>query len=215
VLQDRYPNDPNRGSFAFEAEHFAARDNRSQKADWVVFEGELEKTGKGEESAEAISLPPPGGAQRGCFIRTVGHNAPGKPGSVEYDGPTVTYKVNVTAPGRYRLYARWSGRDGNTDSFYAQVIDPLGYTPPGPEYFLYHGRSINYYGSWVWDCVGLKDRTTCACAGRPDVAEWEITTPGVYTIRLSARETVTSVDALVFQTTNIVPPGKETGEVSG
>jgi hypothetical protein len=212
VFQDQYRGDPERGCFTFEAEEgFVVREGSPQKTEWIVVEGELERPAGVRSEWNAKAAPPSSvQAQGDCFIRAEGKNVPGEPGTAAYNGPEVAYKVRVTTPGTYRLYVRWAGRDGNTDSVYARVSDPLGKTPPGPGYFLYHGRSMNYYGGWVWDCRGLKERTTCACAGRGDIAEWEITSPGVYWVRLAAREQGTAVDALVFQTTNLPPPGATT-----
>ena len=77
----------------------------------------------------------------------------------------------------------------------------------GPKFFLYHGRALKYYAGWVWDCSGLTDRTACGFAGRPDVAEWNIIKPGIYTIRLACRESGTAVDSMVFQTNDLRAPG--------
>jgi hypothetical protein len=207
IHQDQYREVKERPArFEIEAEAFTSRNSGSAQGDWVKVASKtnlIQDCGRDGEAAATT----PGDARRGTYILAVGKNAAGVPGSAEYDGPTVDYKVNVITPGTYRLYLRWAGKDDNTDSVYAMLIAEKGDSPKGPEFFLYHGRSLKYYDGWVWDWYGLKEQTRCAFAGRAKVAEWEIDTPGVYTIRLACREHGTAVDSLVFQTKDLRPPG--------
>jgi hypothetical protein len=207
VYQDQYSEGRKRAArFEIEAEAFTSRNNGRSQGNWVKVASKTNLIQDCEREGEAAATTP-GDAQQGTYILAVGKNAVGVLGSAEYDGPTVDYKVNVKTPGSYRLYLRWAGKDDNTDSVYAMLIAQEGDSPKGPEYFLYHGRSLKYYDGWVWDWFGLKDQTRCAFAGRGDVAEWEIDKPGVYTIRLGCREQGTAVDSLVFQTEDLCPPG--------
>ena len=192
--------------FEIEAEAFTSRNNGSDRADWVAVAGKTNEIQDGGQAGKPAATTP-GDARQGRYILSVGKNASGAPTAAGYDGPTLDYKIHVRTPGTYRLYLRWAGKDDRTDSVYAMLIPEQGDAPEGPNYFLYHGRALKYYTGWVWDCVGLKDRTGCASAGRPDVAEWNITRPGIYTIRLACREGGTAVDSLVFQTNDLLPPG--------
>ena len=207
IHQDQYREVKERPArFEIEAEAFTSRNSGSAQGDWVKVASKtnlIQDCGRDGEAAATT----PGDARRGTYILAVGKNAAGVPGSAEYDGPTVDYKVNVITPGTYRLYLRWAGKDDNTDSVYAMLIAEKGDSPKGPEFFLYHGRSLKYYDGWVWDWSGLKEQTRCAFAGRGEVAEWEIARPGVYTIRLGCREQGTAVDSLVFQTKDLRSPG--------
>jgi hypothetical protein len=207
IYQDQYSEGRKRAArFEIEAEAFTSRNIGSAQGNWVKVASKTNLIQDCEQEGEAAATTP-GDAQQGNYILAVGKSAVGAPGSAEYDGPTVDYKVNVKTPGTYRLYLRWAGKDDNTDSVYAMLIADEGDSPKGPEYFLYHGRSLKYYDGWVWDWFGLKDQTRCAFAGRGEVAEWEITRPGVYTIRLGCREQGTAVDSLVFQTKDLRSPG--------
>ncbi len=207
TYQDQYSEGRERAArFEIEAEAFTTRNIGSAQGNWVKVSSEtnlIQDCGREGETAATT----PGDAQQGTYILAVGKNAVGTLGSAEYDGPTVDYKVNIESPGTYRLYLRWAGKDDNTDSVYVMLIADEGDSPKGPEYFLYHGRSLKYYNGWVWDWFGLKDQTRCAFAGRRDVAEWEIVAPGVYTIRLGCREQGTAIDSLVFQTKDLRSPG--------
>ncbi len=192
--------------FEIEAEAFTSRNNEPAQGNWVKVASKTNLIQDCEQEGEA-AVTTPGDARQGTYLLAVGKNAVGAPGSDEYDSPTVDYKVNVITPGTYRLYLRWAGKDDNTDSVYAMLIAEKGDSPKGPEFFLYHGRSLKYYGGWVWDSIGLKDQTRCAFGGRGEVAEWEIATPGIYTIRLGCREQGTAIDSLVFQTKDLPSPG--------
>jgi len=192
--------------FEIEAEAFTSRNNGSARGNWVKVVSKTNLIQDCEQEGEAAATTP-GDAQRGAYILAVGKNAVDALGSADYDGPTVDYRVNVKTPGTYRLYLRWAGKDDNTDSVYAMLLAEEGDSPKGPEYFLYHGRSLKYYDGWVWDWYGLKDQSRCAFAGRGEAAEWEIDRPGVYTIRLGCREQGTAVDSLVFQTKDLRSPG--------
>lgn len=207
IYQDQYAEGRKMPArFEIEAEAFTARNNSSARGDWVIVDSRNNRI-EGFEPRGEVAATVPGDARQGTYILAVGRNSAGAPGDDAYDGPTLDYKVRVTTPGTYRLYLRWSGKDDNTDSVYAILFAEGGAAPKGPGFFLYHGRSLKYYTGWVWDWFGLKDQTSCGFAGRPDVAEWEIATPGVYTIRLACREHGTAIDSLVFQTTDLQPPG--------
>ncbi len=207
IYQDQYAEDQKRPArFEIEAEAFTARNNGSARGNWVRVDSKTNRIQDLEQEGEAAATAP-GDARQDSYILAVGKNGAGAPGHAAYDGPTLDYKVHVKTPGTYRLYLRWAGKDDNTDSVYAMLIAEVGDAPKGPEFFLYHGRSLKYYTGWVWDWFGLKDQTGCAYAGRADVAEWEIARPGVYTIRLACREHGTAIDSLVLQTTDLQPPG--------
>lgn len=207
IYQDQYSQGRKRAArFEIEAEAFTSRNNDSAQGNWVKVDSKTNLIQDCEQEGEAAATTP-GDAQQGTYLLAVGKNAVGGIGSAEYDGPTVDYTVNVKTPGTYCLYLRWAGKDDNTDSVYAMLIAEEGDAPKGPEYFLYHGRSLKYYDGWVWDWFGLKDQTRCGFAGRRNVAEWEIGAPGIYTIRLGCREQGTAVDSLVLQTKDLRPPG--------
>ena len=207
IYQDQYSDVRQRPArFEIEAEAFTSRNNGSAQGNWVKVASKTNLIQDCEQEGET-AVTTPGDARQGTYLLAVGKSAVGAPGSDEYDGPTVDYKVNVITPGTYCLYLRWAGKDDNTDSVYAMLIAEEGDSPKGPEFFLYHGRSLKYYDGWVWDSIGLKDQTRCAFAGRGEAAQWEIDTPGIYHIRLGCREQGTAVDSLVFQTKNLPSPG--------
>jgi hypothetical protein len=206
IHEVQYSEDESQARFEIEAEAFTSRNNRSRRNDWVRVASDTNIVQDCAEEGKLASTTP-GPAQAKTFLLSVGKNAIGAPNDIEYDGATVDYKLRITTPSRYRLYLRWAGKDDNTDSVYAMLLGQDGASPAGPDYFLYHGRALLYYDNWVWDSVGLRDQTHCGFAGRPKVAEWEIVKPGIYTIRLCAREQGTAVDTLVLQTVHLPPPG--------
>jgi hypothetical protein len=213
IHQDQYADGRRMPArFEIEAEAFSSRNNGSDRANWVTVAG---KTSEMLDCGQAgkLAATTPGAARQGRYIVSVGKNAAGTPTDDGYDGPTVDYKVHVRTPGTYRLYLRWAGKDDRTDSVYAMLIPEQGDAAKGPKFFLFHGRSLKYYTGWVWDCFGLTGRTDCASAGRPAVAEWNITEPGIHTIRLACREHGTAVDSMVFQTNDLRPPGDSRGRM--
>src|SRR5207249_1210873 len=129
----------------------------------------------------------------------------------------VECKVNITRLGQYQLYLRQVGRDGASDSFFGQILE---FAPPGPRPNFYRYSPNPTTGDFAALQNDPNDVTTAdqgwsgyaAAAPRVDgdggevKALYNITTPGLYTIRLSQREDGAGVDAIILQLASMPPP---------
>ncbi len=202
VFLDDFADDETRGRFVMEAENYSARSLGSSSAWWEV-DGSDSKFIEGPNVGQVAPTRKAGA--RDNYMETLGDGTCNvAPIDESYDGPFLDYRVSVETLGTYRLYARWLGRDGGSDSLYAFILKPdeTVLTGAGPNYFLYH----QYRSSWIWDSRGVRNTTQCAGAGFPHKAVWTISQPGIYTIRIAQRESTTALDALVFQTEGLSGP---------
>src|SRR5262249_7080752 len=137
--------------------------------------------------------------------------------------PYVEFKVNITTLGTYQLYLRQVGWDGASDSFFGQILEfaPPG---PGPNFYRYapdpdSGDFAVLINAATDDPIGRADPANAigwngfaAAAPRVDggggevKALYNITTPGLYTIRLSQREDGAAVDAFILQLASLPAP---------
>lgn len=200
IFVDDFIGDNTRGRFVMEAENYSIRTPGDSTNWWEVNGGDyrfIEGPGSGNIAPTAKS------GVRGNYMETLPPGASGAPIDVIYNGPTLDYKISIETPGTYRLYAKWSGRNGATDSIFATIIKPDGtlLTGAGPTYFVFHGRT-----NWIWDNRGVMNSTNISGAGFPHSAVWTISETGTYIIRMSQRESESALDTIVFQTSNISAP---------
>jgi len=204
VFIDDFADDDTKARFVIEAEDYSNRVS-TDKGSWWEVDGKKNNFIEGPKVNEVASSFI--GNVRNNYMMVLGSVNIGdiEPTDSSYDGPFLDYKILIKKPGEYNLHLRWIGRDNGTDSVYAFILKPDNslLVGSGPNYFLFHGRTWEVYGDWIWDNEGLQNRISCAYAGRPDFASWYISEPGIYTIRLALREIETAVDALVFQTSNL------------
>ena len=201
VFLDDYAADDTKARFVMEAEHYDSRTSTEDRGWWEVDASTL-KFIEGPSVGQTAPTAKSGG--RVSYMETLGPTVGGiAPIDPSYYGPFMDYKMAIVTTGTYRLYVRWTGRTGGTDSLYAHILKPDGtlLSTAGVSYFLYHGRT-----SWTWDYRGVKNTTHCAGAGFPHSAVWTVTETGTYTIRISMRERESVLDTLVFQTTNVSGP---------
>ena len=209
IFLDEFKGDNTKGRFVMEAENYSHRTSTANGSWWEV-NGKDNKFIEWPKAGKAAPTAKSGA--HGNYMETLGKSIGDiTPISDKYRGSFLDYKISIEKAGTYVLYLRWTGRNGNTDSVYAFILNPDGtlLRRPGPDYldfFLYHGRT-----DWTWDNIGLKNRIDAAYAGRNAYAAWIIPELGIYTIRLALRETETAVDTLVFQTENLPPPTEEQG----
>src|SRR5437667_12532086 len=133
--------------------------------------------------------------------------------------PYAEYKVNITTTGLYQLYLRQVGFDGSSDSFFAQILE---FAPPGPgPNFYRYAPNPDSPGDFAALRNIPSDATTenqgwsGYAAPAPIVnggdntppnevpAVYNITTPGLYTIRPSQREDGSAIDAIILQLASI------------
>ncbi|MCI0537061.1 MAG: hypothetical protein L0Z50_17740 [Verrucomicrobiales bacterium] len=129
--------------------------------------------------------------------------------------PYLDYLVQVNTPGQYRLWLRWGGHSGDSDTIYAEVRelkDSMGgkisdwyhyvsnigadFAIAGPDGTGWHGEA------------GFEDvfGTILGTPVEKVPAVWDISAAGVYTIRLTMREDGSAVDALIFQLASLPDP---------
>src|SRR5206468_2440183 len=132
----------------------------------------------------------------------------------------VNYKVQIATTGQYRLYMRFGGYDGSSDSMYAQIVELIDGLETGqPDWYRYVGsytpdfsliRDTVAGGSaigWNGDGAMEGDLANQIGGGGGEVhAVWTIATPGTYTVRLSQREDGSSIDAFVLQLASLPEP---------
>ena len=125
--------------------------------------------------------------------------------------PWADYYVEITTPGVYRLWLRWGGYSGDSDSMYAAIVelkDGLGGTHA--DWYRY-GRSINDVAAGDndfnrgWDGNGGFESNSGDAGGVPTT--WNIQHPGIYTVRLTMREDAAAVDTILLQRDNLASPG--------
>jgi len=206
IFLDDFAGDDSKARFVMEAESYCRR--TGVDAAWYEVHGDKNVFIEGPSALEAA--PTSRNGARGNYMEALGSSPGGSaPIDAGYYGGILDYKLSIQTSGTYRLYVRWTARDGASDSLYAFIVKgdpPYGrlLTGAGPDYFLYH----QYRNDWIWDNKGVKDTTYCAYAGFPHSAVWRISEPGDYTIRIAYRESGTALDALVFQTENLPAPSE-------
>ena len=119
--------------------------------------------------------------------------------------PAVRYTVHIDTPGDYRLFARFDGFDGGSDSLYASIIelrDGVG-TGQADWYRLNHASDANF-DTTAWDGVGEFEGTSAS--GNNTSAVWTIAQAGDYTVEFLSREDGIALDAFVLQLTSRPAP---------
>lgn len=184
-----------------EAENFHARTGFSATETWKVVPGE-EVPG---DNANAIS-----GARGGLYVQSLADNGVG--GGGPNVTPTIEYRVNITTTGTYQLYLRWEANGTNastigaSDSMFADIVELKDGIVANPiaDYYEFQQTLDGDFDTNPWDGLGGKEQNVAGPANNP--VTWSITTPGIYTIRLSQREDGAAVDAWVFQLSNLTAP---------
>jgi hypothetical protein len=185
------------GVVVMEAEHFDSRTTSADGHKYTIISDEAVLGQPGATPAYKNA--------RGSYLvplpDTVGGGVNNNGADGQNVGPSVDYKVNIATTGEYRLWLRWGGYDGSSDSMYAQIVENTA----SPLWYRY-SRNIN--GDFASDWLGIAGAETND--GGPDATDaaavWTISTPGIYTIRLSMREDGSGTDALLFQLSSLADP---------
>lgn len=195
------------GRVVVEAEHFATRAaNGSDKHHWAVIPDEI---GQPDSPAGPIFSNP-----RGKYIESLPDSAGGGQNNNKTNqvgtAPYIDYKVLISTPGSYRLWLRWNGYDGSSDSMYAQILELMTPNGPGPNWYRYIGNTSTYgdfNGSWTGSGAPSTDAANAVGGGGGEIpAVYTINTPGIYTIRLSMREDGSAVDTIMLQLASLPDP---------
>ncbi len=202
VFVDDFSEDAVSGRFVIEAENYSSR-TAGANANWWQVNGLDKKFTEGLFAGQPAPTAP--NNARGNFMEAKGSLLGGDPTSLVYDGPCADYKIEIENQGIYNLFIRWNGRNDASDSLYTYLLNSEGMplTGAGPNFFTFHQY---YSGDWKWDNRGVQNSTYVSGVGYPHYARWNITTPGIYTIRIAMRENEVAVDTILFQTSNISAP---------
>ncbi|MBI4659190.1 MAG: Ig-like domain-containing protein [Verrucomicrobia bacterium] len=195
------------GRVVVEAEHFDARtSNTTDNHHWAIIPDE---NGKPDAAAD----PGFSNARGGKYMQTLPDSAGGGQNNNSVAGvnadPHLDFKVQIGNPGRYRLWLRWGGYDGSSDSMYAQILEVKAMGGLGPDWYRYIGNNNGDLASVAWNGSGAPstDAANNVGGGGGEVpAVWTIAAPGTYTIRLTMREDGGAVDALILQLDSMAPP---------
>ncbi len=189
------------GVVAVEAEHFSGRTDQAEdpQHSWRIIptEDAGEQEYKNARGGQYIQVLPNSGDNANVPERV---NNP----------PFVDYKVFVTTPGTYRLWLRWGGYSGDSDSAYAQIVELIDGTGGANQDWYRFSLSINDATAGdndfnrAWDSTAAPEAIDGGPGGGP--ATWNIVNPGVYTIRLHMREDAAAVDTVLLQLSSQAAP---------
>src|SRR6266511_922926 len=125
------------GRVVVEAEHFDTRTVAVDNHHWHVVPGDNGTDFLADSPADT-GVPDYLNA-RGSYITSLPNAGQNKSGSADLVGtdPVVTYKVQITTPGEYQLWIRWSGYSGDSDSLYAQIVELIDGAGPNADWYRY------------------------------------------------------------------------------
>lgn len=131
------------------------------------------------------------------------------PGSVPYSGagsgPSIDYYIQFTVPGTYRLYLRWDGHDGASDSIYAGITeleDGVGGT--NPDWYEDYNHTTSNFDQQLWDGSGQAEANVATPA--QNAITFTITGSGIYTLRIVGREDGVALDSFRIQLASMIDP---------
>lgn len=188
------------GRVVVEAENFSSRTTGPNGKVWMIVP---------DEQNHALNQPnfihTPTTAHGGKYVTVQPDNGQNRTTTANWnEGPWLDFNVRISQPGTYRLWLRWRGWDGGSDSLYAQILglsDGTGGTIN--DWYNYFGNSGNgFNGQWRGSAVP----EVVNAAGTLVNASWEITTPGDYTIRITYREDGCAVDKVCLQLESLANP---------
>lgn len=112
-------------------------------------------------------------------------------------GPAVDYKINIATPGAYRLWLRWSGFDGDSDSLFAGIVELADGPGNTPDWYEFFDNQDANFSSDPWDSEGGFEANEPAPARASAMFNFE--SPGIYTLRFVPREDGVALDSWVLQ----------------
>ena len=182
------------GTIVVEAEHYTSRIARSNGTSWDLVpdeNGPFPATFANARGGEYVQALPNGGGTDGPT-----------------NAPSVLYEVEITTTGTYRLFPRWTGYDGGSDSFFMDIVelkDGTGGTIADWYEFAGGSGDVGNNSSFAWSTTGGFEQNNAGASPRT-TATWDITTPGTYTVRASLREDGVALDAFVLQLDSLAAP---------
>lgn len=201
------------GRVVIEAEHFDKRtNNTTDMHHWAIIPDE---SGMPDTPADTGFLNARGNKYMQSLPDSTGGGQNNNAAAQVGTDPYMDYKVQISTPGDYRLFVRWGGYDGSSDSLYAQILELKKPTGPGPDWYRLIGQiTDNDFNNTVdsttggpakgWNGDGTPEAVDAG--GNEVAAVWTIPSAGTYTIRISMREDGSAVDALLLQLKSLPEP---------
>src|SRR2546423_7729076 len=122
------------GRVVVEAEHFDGRTMNLDGHHWQIVPDE---NGKPDTPADTGFANARGGKYMQSLPDITG-------GGTNYNtvaqvgrDPHLGFKVQISNPGVSRLWMRWGGYDGSSDSIYAQIVELKTPAGPGPDWYRF------------------------------------------------------------------------------
>ena len=181
------------GQVVGEGEIFTARVNTPYPDSWLIVP---------DEDPGAGTLL--GARGDGLYVQSLPDQAGG--GGGPNVPPEIHYGMNIVTTGLYQLYLRKAnntnvGNGGNSDSMFVDVIEMKdGSGGSIADWY----EMVNNSATFVWDGGGQAEANSAGAADNP--MTWNITTPGIYTLRFTQREDGSAVDAWAFQLSSQAAP---------
>jgi len=194
------------GVVSGEAELYSGRTTDPQGRTWLVVPDE-------SSGAGTILNPRNGKYVQSLPDLSVGGNGP-------LVAPEITYNINISTPGIYRLYMRidanMSQNNGaNSDSMFVDIVERKDGTTPT------FGTGSNLIADWYqinpttganggnfaldpWNSNAAPEVNSAGAGGTAPT--WDIPSPGQYTLRFTVREDGVAVDAWVLQLASLTAP---------
>jgi hypothetical protein len=203
------------GQVVMEAEHFTKRVFDSEGVGFVVVPDEAPFTAAG--AADAIFLSARG--DRFLQVQPDSDDSKGGDPALVGTAPYVEYAVKIATVGEYQLYLRAMGFSGGSDSVYAEIFsNGQRLAAPNVGWYRYGGIlpaqlpmdfallqnnpvDTTPYG---WTGYAAPEHVDGTDSDVPAV--FTIDAAGTYTIRISQRESGTSLDALILQLSSMDAP---------
>src|SRR5262245_51991158 len=192
------------GVVVIEAEHFDSRTTNTDGHHWAVIPDE---SGMPDTPADAGFANPRGAKYMQSLPDSLG-------GGINFNtvaqvciDPHLDFKVQISTAGEYRLWVRWGGYDGSSDSLYGQILEVMTPAGPGPDWYRFVGTTTDF-DTRGWDGSGAPstDPANNVGAGGDEVpAVWTLN-PGTYTIRFGMREDGSGIDAIILQLSSLPAP---------
>ncbi len=137
------------------------------------------------------------------------HLPNGAGGLAAMTGSAVTYELDITTPGTYRLLPRWVGYDGGSDSVFFDVVELKdGNGGPIADYYEFAQSGTGDFNSTPFTAVAGAEQSDGSSAGH-SAATFDFNTAGTYTVRITPREDGVAVDSFVLQLASLPIFGAE------
>ncbi len=194
------------GRVVVEAEHFDTRTTHATDGHhWAIMPDENNNP---DAAADAGFANARGGKYVQSLPDTAGAGQNNNSVAAQNNDPHLDLKVQISNPGPYRLYMKWGGYDGSSDSIYASIVEMKAANGgAGPDWYRYVGN-INGDFAGVWNGSGAPstDAANAVGAGGGEVPAVYNLAAGTYTIRVTMREDGSAVDTIALQLASMPAP---------